>query len=78
VPIIFYTSGKHAEYHQATDDVEKIDFPAMVRRDQLIFHTAWALANRETHVALKPEFLSTGFTPTVAELDRYIGNYASP
>jgi hypothetical protein len=77
VPIIFYTSGEHPEYHKATDDVEKIDFPAMVRRDQLIFHTAWALANRDTRVALKPELLATGFTPTAADLDRYVGHYAS-
>lgn len=52
IPVIFYTSGEHADYHQPTDDVEKIDFPAMVRRDQLIFHTAWALANRAARVAL--------------------------
>jgi hypothetical protein len=52
VPVIFYTSGLHADYHQPTDDVDKIDFPAMARRDQLIFHTAWALANRDQRVAV--------------------------
>ncbi|MVN74998.1 M28 family peptidase [Hymenobacter sp. HMF4947] len=52
VPVIFYTSGLHADYHKATDDVEKIDFPAMARRDQLVFHTAWALANRDARPAL--------------------------
>ena len=77
VPIIFYTSGLHPQYHKATDDVEFIDFPAMARRDQLIFHTAWALAQRDTRVALKPELLPTGFTPAPADLDRYAGNYAS-
>ncbi|MBF9220794.1 M28 family peptidase [Hymenobacter ruricola] len=78
VPVIFYTSGDHKQYHKATDDVDLIDFPAMARRDQLIFHTAWALANRDTRVALKPEFLSTGFTPAAADLDRYVGTYATP
>ena len=77
VPIIFYTSGLHPQYHKATDDVELIDFPAMARRDQLIFHTAWALAEREARVALKPEALPTGFTPAPADLDRYVGSYAS-
>ena len=52
VPVIFYTSGLHPDYHQPTDDVDKIDFPAMARRDQLIFHTAWALANRDTRVVV--------------------------
>ena len=78
VPIIFYTSGLHPQYHQATDDVALIDFPAMARRDQLVFHTAWAVANRDARVALKPEFLTTGFVPAPADLDRYVGNYASP
>ena len=52
VPVIFYTSGLHPQYHQATDDVELIDFPAMARRDHLIFHTAWALANRDARVVV--------------------------
>ncbi len=52
VPVIYYTSGLHADYHQSTDDVDKIDFPALARRTQLVFHTAWALANRDTRVAL--------------------------
>ena len=77
MPIIFYTSGLHPQYHKETDDVALIDFPAMARRDQLIFHTGWALANRDSRVALKPEFLSSGFTPAAADLDRYAGTYAS-
>ncbi|MGY3087497.1 hypothetical protein ACVWYF_000523 [Hymenobacter sp. UYAg731] len=52
VPVIYYTSGLHADYHKSTDDVEKIDFPALARRTQLVFHTAWALANRDSRVAV--------------------------
>jgi hypothetical protein len=26
IPVIFYFNGTHADYHQPTDDVEKIDF----------------------------------------------------
>ncbi|AWM35424.1 peptidase M28 [Hymenobacter nivis] len=47
IPVAFYTSGLHADYHKETDEVDKIAFPAMARRDQLIFHTAWELANRD-------------------------------
>ncbi|MGI4884991.1 MAG: M28 family peptidase [Janthinobacterium lividum] len=47
IPVAFYTSGLHADYHKETDEVDKINFPAMARRDQLIFHTAWELANRD-------------------------------
>ena len=52
VPVIYYTSGLHADYHKSTDDVDKIDFPALARRTQLVFYTAWALANREARVAV--------------------------
>jgi Zn-dependent M28 family amino/carboxypeptidase len=78
VPIIFYTSGLHPQYHKATDDVALIDFPAMARRDQLIFHTAWAVANRDQRIMVDEKFRATGYAPTVADLDRYVGSYASP
>ena len=52
IPVAFYTSGLHADYHQPTDDVDKIAFPAMARRDQLIFHTAWELANRDGRIVV--------------------------
>jgi len=52
IPVIFYTSGDHEDYHKSTDDIEKIDFPAMARRDHLIFHTAWELAQRDNRVAV--------------------------
>ncbi len=47
VPIIFYFNGTHADYHRATDTVDKINFPLMAKRAQLIFHTAWVIANRD-------------------------------
>ncbi len=52
VPVIFYYNGVHPQFHQPTDDVDLIDFPAMVRRDQFIFHTAWELANRDRRVVV--------------------------
>jgi Peptidase family M28 len=47
IPVIFYTSGLHPDYHESTDDLEKIDFEILQKRTQLIFHTAWEIANRE-------------------------------
>jgi Peptidase family M28 len=44
IPIIFYTSGLHDDYHKSTDDVEKIDFDILLKRSRLIFYTAWELA----------------------------------
>ncbi len=50
VPVIFYFSGLHADYHKPTDDVDKIDFNLLENRLHLVFATAWELANREERV----------------------------
>ncbi|SHO61321.1 M28 family metallopeptidase [Algoriphagus zhangzhouensis] len=47
IPVIFFFNGVHDDYHQVTDTVDKIEFPLMTKRAQLIFHTSWDLANRE-------------------------------
>ncbi|MEO6584448.1 MAG: M28 family peptidase, partial [Ferruginibacter sp.] len=47
VPIIFYFNGTHADYHKATDTVDKINFDLMSKRVNLVFHTAWIMANRD-------------------------------
>ncbi|RVU02001.1 M28 family peptidase [Mucilaginibacter limnophilus] len=46
IPIIFYFNGVHEDYHGVDDEVEKIDFPMLVKRAQLVYYTAWELANR--------------------------------
>lgn len=46
IPIIFYFNGTHEDYHKKTDEVKKINFPVLVKRAQLVFYTAWDLANR--------------------------------
>ena len=51
IPIIFYTSGLHPDYHKATDDVDKIEFDRLAERARLVFFTAWELANREARLA---------------------------
>ncbi|RYE19843.1 MAG: M28 family peptidase [Sphingobacteriales bacterium] len=46
IPIIFYFNGVHEDYHAVGDEVEKIDFPLLVKRAHLVYYTAWELANR--------------------------------
>jgi hypothetical protein len=46
VPIIFYFNGTHADYHRPTDTPDKINYPMMAKRTQLVFYTAWEMANR--------------------------------
>ncbi len=47
VPIIFYFDGIHEDYHRPSDEVSKIDFALLAKRTQLVFYTAWEIANRE-------------------------------
>ncbi|MBN8785870.1 MAG: M28 family peptidase [Terrimonas sp.] len=47
VPIIFYFSGLHADYHKPTDTPDKINYDLMRKRAQLIFYTGWEMANRK-------------------------------
>ncbi|WP_207513454.1 M28 family peptidase [Longitalea luteola] len=46
VPIIFYFNGTHNDYHRPTDTPDKINYKLMAKRAQLIFYTAWEMANR--------------------------------
>jgi len=45
VPIIFYTTGLHPDYHHNTDSVEKIRFEKMAKIAQLIYETGRRVAN---------------------------------
>ena len=48
VPVLFFYDGMlQADYHKPTDDVDKINWPLFQKRAQMIFYTAWEMANRE-------------------------------
>jgi Zn-dependent M28 family amino/carboxypeptidase len=50
IPVIFYFNGTHADYHRPTDTIDKIDFDLLAKRAQLVFFTAWDLANRDERI----------------------------
>ena len=50
IPVVFIFNGTHADYHQPTDKVEKIEFDALTKRAQLGFAIAWELANRKEKI----------------------------
>ncbi|HSE37017.1 MAG TPA: M28 family peptidase [Blastocatellia bacterium] len=45
IPVIFYFTGVHRDYHRTSDVVEKIDFEKMERIGRMIFATGWRVAN---------------------------------
>lgn len=50
IPVIFYTSGDHQDYHKTTDTVENLQFERIQKVAQLVFYTAWEIANREERI----------------------------
>jgi Zn-dependent M28 family amino/carboxypeptidase len=51
IPIIFYFSGTHVDYHQPTDTIDKIDFNKMTEVTRLVFETGWRIANLDHRLA---------------------------
>ncbi len=45
IPVIFYFTGVHEDYHKPGDDAEKIMYSKMAEIGKLVFHTVWNLAN---------------------------------
>ena len=53
IPVIFYFSGTHEDYHRPGDTPDKILYPTLEKRTKLIFYTVWELANRKEKIQLK-------------------------
>jgi hypothetical protein len=47
IPIAFFTTGLHPDYHRVTDTVDKIIFPKMARIAQLVYETGFGIANTD-------------------------------
>ncbi len=45
IPIIFYFDGVHEDYHQVSDEVQKIDFNKMEKVTRTVYETLWTLSN---------------------------------
>ena len=73
IPIIFYFSGTHEDYHMPTDDPDKIEYDLLESRTRLIFHTAWNIANRDERIVVDPK--EKQFEIEVDKLVDYSGTY---
>ncbi len=52
IPVIFYFNGTHADYHRPSDTIEKINFDLLQKRAQLVYFTAWQLANQDQRIVV--------------------------
>lgn len=56
IPIVFFSTGNHVDYHQITDEPQYIDYAHMARVDQLIADVAKTVANLDHRVVVdKPK-----------------------
>lgn len=55
VPVLFFFTGVHEDYHQVSDQVEKIGFSKEARILQLLFYTSYAVAQNPARPQWTPE-----------------------
>ena len=77
IPIIFYFTGTHADYHKVTDTPDKIEYDLLEMRSRLIFYTAWNIANREKRLVVDPKPEKIAFEISRDDLKKFHGVYAS-
>lgn len=61
IPIAFFTTGLHPDYHRITDTVDKIQFPKMARIAQLVYEVGFSIANTDKVLERDNKGPRTGF-----------------
>jgi hypothetical protein len=52
IPIVFFTTGLHEDYHQITDEAQYIDYDHMARVDKLVYDIALKVADLDHRVVV--------------------------
>ena len=52
IPVAFFTTGGHSDYHQVTDEPQYIDYGHMAQVATLVHDAAWAVANLDHRVVV--------------------------
>lgn len=52
IPVVFFSTGAHADYHQVTDEAQYIDYPKMARVAELVRDFAWTVADLDHRVVV--------------------------
>ena len=61
IPVAFFTTGLHPDYHRITDTVDKIQFPKMTRIAQLVYEVGFSIANSDKPLDRDNKGARTGF-----------------
>ncbi|MBK8979137.1 MAG: M20/M25/M40 family metallo-hydrolase [Planctomycetes bacterium] len=60
IPVAFFFTGLHPQYHRGDDTVDKIDFPKLARVAQLVYSIAFELADRDERPTVDRTWADTG------------------
>jgi Zn-dependent M28 family amino/carboxypeptidase len=63
IPVLFFFTGVHGDYHRAGDEVQKIGFAKEARILQLLFYTSYAVAQNTERPQWNPESWDRIVTP---------------
>ena len=61
IPVAFFTTGLHPDYHRVSDEVAKIRFDKLTRITRLVYGTGFAVADRERPLVRDNKGPRTGF-----------------
>ncbi|WP_411768514.1 M28 family metallopeptidase [Winogradskyella sp. A3E31] len=53
IPVAFFFNGEHEDYSKPSDTPDKINYPLLKKRTDLIFTTAWYIANSPTKLSVE-------------------------
>jgi hypothetical protein len=56
IPVLFFTTGLHTDYHTPRDVVEKIDFKKMELVTRTMYQIGYTVANRKTRIIVDNPF----------------------
>jgi hypothetical protein len=58
IPYLFFDTGKHADYHRPTDDVERLNLPGLARVTRLICSVVRAAAAQDRLTEFRPDCIA--------------------
>ena len=61
IPVAFFTTGLHPDYHRTSDGVDRIRFDKMARVAQLVYQAGFAVAQSEANLVRDNKGPRTGF-----------------
>ena len=64
VPIAFFFTGEHADYHKPTDTIDKILFDRIVKIGQVVYYAGWKTAN--LHGMMPKDGSGSGYRETTS------------